>query len=81
MADTRVVELVVDRVEGDVAVLEVAGTQVDWPLAALPDGVVEGQRMSFTISRVSSDTRQEAEARARLDRLRAKGPPPGDVDL
>lgn len=81
MAETRVVSVVVDRIEGEIAVLEVGGATVDWPRAALPAGIAEGSRMSFAISGVSPDADLEAEAKARLERLRARGPQSDDIDL
>lgn len=73
------IEVVVDRVENGIAVLEVGGEHVDWPLAALPAGTDEGTRMIFAISGVE-DTGLE-EAKARLERLRAAGPSSDDIDL
>lgn len=35
----------VDRIEDDIAVLEVGDEFVDWPLTALPLGVEEGMRL------------------------------------
>lgn len=39
---------IVDRVEGDRAVLEIGGERVDVPLAALPAGTREGDRLLLT---------------------------------
>jgi hypothetical protein len=39
---THTARVVVDRVEGTMAVVEIAGVLVDWPLSALPAGVSEG---------------------------------------
>jgi hypothetical protein len=69
--------IVVDRIEGDQAVLDVGGRTVDVPLAVLPEGVREGDRLTFVVA--PADT---SEADARLARLRAKTPQgPGSFDL
>jgi hypothetical protein len=39
------VTVTVDRIEGDIAVLEVNDVLVDWPLRALPATIREGQRL------------------------------------
>ena len=69
--------IVVDRIEDDVAVLEIGGRTVDVPLNDLPPGVKEGDRLTFQIA--PADT---TEAEARLARLRAKTTQgPGSFDL
>lgn len=73
------VDVVIDRIEGQMAVLEVNGSTVDWPLAALPAGAAEGQRMQFAISGVEGSDLAAAEAR--LERLRASGPQGDDIEL
>ena len=72
------VDAVVDRVEGDLAVLEVDGRTVDWPLALLPEGTAEGTALSFEVAIASASV---DDAAARLARLRARTPQSGDVDL
>ena len=72
------VNVVVDRIEGDLAVLEIAGATFDWPLAALPPGTREGSRLSVTFAPVPSDLDA---AKERIDRLAAKGPKSDDIDL
>ena len=71
------VEVTVDRIEGAVAVLEVGGQFVDWPLGALPEGIQEGSRVSVHLTVLDSAS---AEAEARLDRLRARSGS-GDIEL
>lgn len=69
--------IVVDRIEGDTAVLEIAGRLVDVPVAELPSGLKEGDRLAFTL--VPPET---SDAEARLARLRAKTDQgPGSFDL
>jgi hypothetical protein len=71
-------KIVVDRIEGRSAVLEVAGTTVDWPLSALPDGVREGSTLSVVFSFTEADL---SSATARLERLKKRGPTGDDIDL
>lgn len=69
--------IVIDRFEGDCAVLEVDGRRVDFPASALPAGCREGDRLSFT-----RDTPDRSEAEARLARLKARSDQgPGSIDL
>ena len=68
----------IDRFEGDTAVLEIAGTFVDWPRAALPTDAREGCRYTLSFTDAPADP---AEANARLARLKAKTPQSGDIDL
>jgi hypothetical protein len=69
--------IVVDRIEGDEAVVEIAGRRIDVPLTELPPGVKEGDRLAFSIVAPA-----ESDAEARLARLRAKTPQgPGSFDL
>ena len=69
--------ILVDRFEGDQAVLEIAGRRVDVPRSELPEGTREGDRLSFVVA--PADT---SAAEARLARLRAKTPQgPGSFDL
>jgi hypothetical protein len=70
--------IVVDRIEGEFAVVEIGGAKVDVPLADLPPGVREGDRLAFTVLPPSPDD----EAAARLARLKARTPQgPGSFDL
>ena len=71
-------EVTVDRIEGDRAVLEVAGTTVDWPLSALPPGLDEGDRLRVALSVLPGQPEGQA---ARMERLRSTGPPGDDIDL
>lgn len=74
--------ITVDRIEGDIAVLELssgagAPTFVQLPVAALPEHTAEGDVLTFT--RQPGGT---AEAEARLARLKARTPQgPGSFDL
>lgn len=69
----------VDRMEGDVAVLEVMGRFVDWPMGALPPGCHEGDRLRVTMT---AEDPELDEASARLARLRAASSDEDDeIDL
>ena len=61
--------IVVDRIEGQTAVVEVAGVRVDVPVQLLPDGAVEGTRLSFRVD----STGDTPIAAARLRRMQADG--------
>lgn len=70
--------IIVDRIEGDTAVLEIGNTRVDVPLAELPPGVKEGDTLAFTIGPAASTDHAEK----RLERLRARTRQgPGSFDL
>jgi hypothetical protein len=70
--------IVVDRIEGDVAVLEIGGRRVDVPRAALPEGTKEGDRLAF--ARLPAE--DDADAKARLARLKNRTPQgSGPIDL
>ena len=71
-------KIVIDRIEGDFAVVEIAGRCVDVPLALLPDGCKEGDALVF--SRGAPSDRAAAEDR--LARLKSRGPQgAGNIDL
>ena len=72
------VHVTIDRIEDDMAVLEVAGQRVDWPVCALPPGASEGDRYAVAFDTIEGDP---TDARARLERLEAKGPPGDIIDL
>lgn len=60
----------VDRIEGDIAVIEIAiGKTVNLPLAALPEGTKEGTVLRLSIDREAEATRQKKN-RSLFDRLR-----------
>lgn len=69
--------IVVDRFEGERAVLEVDGELVDVPRSALPTGAKEGDVLTWR-----QETPSLEEAQARLARLRARTPAvDDDIDL
>lgn len=70
--------IVIDRFEGDHAVVEIGGATVDVPRALLPAQAVEGSVLVFVLA---SGDDPLADARSRLSRLAARGSTPDDVDL
>jgi hypothetical protein len=68
--------IVLDRIEGDLAVLEVDGATYHLPASALPEGCSEGCVLEFVVDANAERTRK-AEAEARLERLKKRGPEPG----
>ena len=69
--------MVIDRIEGEVAVIEHDGHTFDIPVSVLPDGYREGSLLSLVLT--SSDSTQDAEAR--LERLRARDADPDHIDF
>ncbi len=61
---------IIDRIEGEVAVVEIAaGKTVDVPLSALPDGVAEGTVLRITVDE-DEKARRKKKNRSLFDRLR-----------
>ena len=70
--------LTVDRLEGDVAVVELPdGTTIDLPTALLPPNTQEGSILRLVLDHDSTGARR-AEAEARLARLREQEEEVGD---
>ena len=75
--------IVVDRVDGDRAILEVDGEIVEIPASALPDGAKEGTWLSL-VANDNDRTEEHAkkiEAEARLERLRRRDDGAESIDL
>ncbi len=70
--------IVLDRVEGARAILEIGGEFVEIPASELPTDAKEGAVLVLTLGDAEA---RLAEARARLERLRAAGPQEDDIDL
>ena len=70
--------IIIDRIEGDRAVVEFGDVVVDLPRDLLPAGAVEGSALMLVLA--SADDRI-TDAEARLRRLKARGSSPDDVDL
>ena len=71
---------VVDRIEGDLAILVVDGATVEVPVAALPEGTQEGAVLSF-VQAANEEAERRATAEARLRRLKARDTLPDEIDL
>ena len=70
--------IAVDRIEGEIAVLDVQGVMVDVPLAVLPEGLSEGAQLKLVLCEKDSSTlTQENEDRLR----RLRGLDPGDMEI
>jgi hypothetical protein len=63
--------IVVDRIEGETAVLEIEGRPVDVPSRLLPEGAKEGDPLVLALAQPGE---RAASAEARAARLRAKAP-------
>jgi hypothetical protein len=73
--------IVVDRIEGDLAVLTIGDARVDVAVALLPAGAREGSVLGLMLMPGATDERLEA-GEAQLARLRARNPnPPTEFDL
>ena len=70
--------MVVDRIEGGIAVLDVEGTLVELPAAALPPGATEGSNLGLVL--VPDDSLRE-EGLLRLQRLKKRSPSGSDIEL
>lgn len=70
----------VDRIEGQVAVVELDSRTIDLPLALLPPGTKEGSLLKLVLD-VDSEAAQRARAQARLDRLAAQSELPDEIEL
>jgi len=73
----------VDRIEGALAVLEIAGDTYDWPLSALPPETVEGSTLTvvFKLTGPSSRKGNAAERQRRLAARHADSVSDDVIDL
>ena len=72
--------IAVDRIEGDIAVLDVHGVMVDVPLSVLPEGLSEGAQLKLVRCEKDSSTLTK-ENEDRLRRLRDSDPGDMEIDL
>jgi hypothetical protein len=76
---------IVDRIENNIAIIEVqqantASIQIEIPLSALPSETKEGDIILLEISKQTTETLDEAQQR--IDRLKSKfTQPTGIIDL
>ncbi len=68
--------IVVDRIEGAMAILEIDGSSYEFPASALPSGAGEGAVLQLSLDPSAGDQRA-TDARARLERLKRASPKPG----
>ena len=72
--------IAVDRIEGQIAILDVMGETVEIPVSLLPPDTNEGDVL--TLNRVENGKDiQDRENKARLERLRARDPGDMEIDL
>ncbi len=60
--------IVIDRIEDDIAYLEVAGEMMEFPVSELPENAKEGDILGFVLMDHSEITKKGQE---RLDRMSA----------
>ena len=70
--------IVIDRIEGHVAILEINGETVDVPAGLLPDGAKEGDRLQLALCD-NDGTHLQRENEERLQRLRERDS--GDMNI
>lgn len=68
--------IVVDRIEGTIAVLEVEGKTYELPTSVLPEGAGEGSVLRLSLDEAAAGD-VLAQSRARLERLKARNPGSG----
>ena len=74
--------IVVDRIEGPIAVLEMGGEFVEVPCSVLPEGTAEGDLLEFSAkSGDGLETDAKRQAVERVERLRASDPGDMEIDL
>lgn len=73
--------IVVDRIEGPLAIVEIAGALIPVPVLLLPPDAREGSVLAFVIAEAPSEAKILEDGMARLRRLALRGPPGDDIDL
>ena len=51
--------VVIDRIEGQIAVVELEGSYVDLPVSCLPDGAREGDQLEWTMTLLATPSPDE----------------------
>ena len=72
--------IAVDRIEGEIAVLDVHGVTIDVPLSELPKGLFEGAQLNLVLCDKDSSTLTQ-ENEDRLRRLQTLDPGDMEIDL
>jgi type II secretory ATPase GspE/PulE/Tfp pilus assembly ATPase PilB-like protein len=65
--------IIIDRIEGDLAVLEIEGDTYHLPVSALPEGAGEGAVLRLQLDPQARESIERDNA-ARLERLKNRGP-------
>jgi len=72
--------IVVDRIEGDRAILEIEGESVEVAVAALPNGCREGSVLAFSVCD-EQGSKMQRDNEERLARLRESDPGDMEIDI
>ena len=72
-------EMIIDRIEGEFAVVLLKGAAHNIPIALLPKGIQEGGSLTLTYTPPDSQTLDEA--KARLKRLKKRDSGQKSIDL
>lgn len=72
--------IAVDRIEGQIAILDVMGETVEIPVSLLPPDSNEGDVLTLTRVENGKDM-LDRENKARLERLRSRDPGDMEIDL
>ena len=72
--------IAVDRIEGQIAILDVMGETVEIPVSILPPDTNEGDVLTLTRVENGKDM-LDRENKARLERLRSRDPGDMEIDL
>lgn len=72
--------IAVDRIEGQMAILDVLGETFEIPVSLLPPNTNEGDVLTLTRVENGKDM-QDRENKARLERLRSRDPGDMEIDL
>ena len=70
--------MVVDRIEGQIAIIEFQGQTLDIPIDMLPEGIQEGDRLRMILDSQPEGSHNSTD---RLARLQAKDDLPDHIDL
>jgi hypothetical protein len=74
-----VMNIVVDRIEDGLAVLEVGGTYIDFPAEALPEGCKEGDMLAFVTLDATEILAKATDRISRMRNMSSMGS--GDIEI